>query len=173
MPEHMSGCSGKISLPSGRSMDLQIHHHVRHTFRDIQVLPESLLRIAGMHENGIPAKICSEALCFSLLPPPSAGRPTHSVRPAGYFCSASAPSLQGRVVPGRARRRKTAYLRRTKKADTYSPGRQALSVPRRGVGADGCPVACFFRGLEKKRYESAYCLWLNDGQYRWYCRGSW
>ena len=49
MPEHMSGCSGKISLPSGRSMDLQIHHHVRHTFRDIQVLPESLLRIAGMH----------------------------------------------------------------------------------------------------------------------------
>ncbi len=130
-------------------MDLQIHHHIRHTFRDIQVLPESLLRIAGMHENGMPAKICSEVLCFSLLPP--LGRTFDSQRASGrIFMSCIRPVLAGRillVVHGGERRHISAVQ---KIADTYSPRRQALSVLRHGVGADGCPVACFSGGWRKK-----------------------
>ena len=164
----MSGCSGKISLPRGRSMDLQIHHHIRHTFRDIQVLPESLLRIAGMHENGMPAKICSEVQYFSLLPPPSAGRSTHSARPAGYLCPASAPFLRGAYSWSCTAEKDGISPPCKKIADTYSPRRQALSVLRHGVGADGCPVACFSGGW-RKRYESAHCVWLYHGQYRRYC----
>ncbi len=133
LPEQESGCSGKISLPRGRSMDWQIHHHVRHAFRDIQVLPESLLCIAGMHENGMPAKICSGASGSSLLPPPRPDvRLTARVRPDIYVLQPPRPC--GAHASGRARRRRTACLRRAERERLFTENGGFVRTPAWGRG---------------------------------------
>ena len=111
---------------------MQIHHHIRHTFRDIQVLPESLLRIAGMHENGMPAKICSEVQYFSLLPP--LGRTFDSQRASGrIFMSCIRPVFAGRillVVHGGERR----HISAVQKKRTHIP-REGRLCPYSGMGS--------------------------------------
>lgn len=149
MPEHMSGCSGKISLPSGRSMDLQIHHHVRHTFRDIQVLPESLLRIAGMHENGIPAKICSEALCFSLLPP--LGRTPDSQRASGrIFLFCIRPFLAGARSSWSCTAEKDGISSPNKKSGHIFPGKAGFVRTPAWCRGGWLPCRLLFSGAGEK-----------------------
>ena len=128
---------------------MQIHHHIRHTFRDIQVLPESLLRIAGMHENGMPAKICSEVLCFSLLPP--LGRTFDSQRASGrIFMSCIRPVSAGRillVVHGGERRHISAVQKNSGHIFPEKAG--FVRTPTWGRGGR-LPCRLLFRGLEKK-----------------------
>ena len=110
---------------------MQVHHHIRHTFREKQVFPKSSPPHCRYARHGMPAKFALEPHRFQSPPPPQPGfRLTAQVRPD--FCPATILHRAGcvlLVVHGGERRH---VLRRAKKADPHSlRGRNRL-FPTRG-----------------------------------------
>lgn len=110
----MSGCSGRISLPCGRSTDMQVRLHIRHSLPGKQVFPKgfsSALPVCVPWHAG--KNLLWSLTGSSLLPPPC--RASDSQQKSGRISVLHPPRMDGVSTPGRARRRKTAYLRRAKK----------------------------------------------------------
>ena len=119
-------------------------------FSGLQVLPESLLRIAGMHENGIPAKICSEALCFSLLPPPL-GRTPDSQRASGrIFLFCIRPFLAGARSSWSCTAEKDGISSPNKKSGHIFPGKAGFVRTPAWCRGGWLPCRLLFSGAGEK-----------------------
>lgn len=162
-PEHVSGCSGRISPPCGRSMDMQVHLHIRHSLAEKTGVSARFspphCRYARHWHSG--KNLLWNLEGFSLLPPPC--RASDSQQRSGRFSVLHPPRMGGVSTPGRARRRQTAYLRRAKKK-TCGP----VLCPRKGRpfrtawGRCGhLPYGLFLRGLfMEKNYEGSHRVWF-------------
>lgn len=146
----MSGCSGRISLPCGRSTDMQVRLHIRHSLPGKQVFPKgfsSALPVCVPWHAG--KNLLWSLTGSSLLPPPC--RASDSQQKSGRISVLHPPRMDGVSTPGRARRRKTAYLRRAKKTcGPFMPPGEGRFRMARGHGKTAA-LWPFSRGCSPKR----------------------